>query len=604
MSFAAEPFGVFVDDLVGGLTGAVVREAFTFLDDGSYRLGFSSDFLASTLRMHGIVAGAYFRFTPAVDFSVDDDGTLHWLESAPSVPKAGAHWPDRGTDFFANYERKPEGRPAPTLTDRNAGSVVRTLADSFAREYAVLSKQLELVYRAGFLGSANARDLEQVAALVGIRRRTRTFAVGEVVFSRTTPAPADIFVPAGTLISTGQPPQVTVETTEARTLRSGTISVSIPVASQVTGPAGVAGAQTLTVIHRPILGVEASSNPKPMIFGGEDETDDALRGRAERALETSGAATLGALIGALTTIEGIRDRDVRAVEDHLAFPGTVKLTIAADLDEDTAREAARVIESTRPAGIRVLHNLPVAPAIAQPPSDGGGADGSAPTSFGAPVATAGTSFPVGIFALVTPASSTLNVAQKAVLSANVEATLRAAVAEYGIGEPVIYNQLVAKAMAVDGVYDFALELYRAAPGASASGRFNLLPQPPDTRAQLTVLDVKLRGALIALDVSADVARLGLAAEADQGTVLAATRDDIGARLTRFVTGAGRPAQIDASSLLAALPATTDYKVTRLSYTVELLDEGLRILRDNVAITPDPEQQLWIRSVAVAEKDGS
>jgi hypothetical protein len=365
-------------------------------------VGFT-DFLSDTVRIHGLADAAYFRFTPGTDFKLDPDGTIRWLEGSAGVPKVGAHWPDRGTDFFANYERKPGSGTQTVLTDRNPGSVVRTLADSFAREYTVLSKQLELVYRAGFLATADGRDLEQVVALVGLSRRTRTFAVGELVLSRTSPAPADIFVPPGTQVSTNEPPEVTVETIEGRTLRSGTLSVPVPVQALVSGAPGVAAANTLSVIHRPILGIESVTNPEAMIFGGADESDDALRARATRALETSGAATIGAIIGALTTIDGIVERDVRAVEDHLSFPGTVKLTVAVDLDPDTATEAARLIESTRPAGIRVLHNLPLPPAPAKPPSDGGG---GAPLGPLPPLASSsGTRFSVGILALVTPTST-------------------------------------------------------------------------------------------------------------------------------------------------------------------------------------------------------
>src|SRR6185503_13197715 len=109
-----------------------------------------------------------------------------------------------GSHFFASYELSPGVQAPPLLTDRNPGSVVRTLAESFAREYAVLSRQLELVYRGAFIDTAEGRDLDQVVALVGVERRGRTFASGEVVFSRSTPSPADIFIPEGTLVSTAE----------------------------------------------------------------------------------------------------------------------------------------------------------------------------------------------------------------------------------------------------------------------------------------------------------------------------------------------------------------------------------------------------------------
>ncbi|KYG09190.1 hypothetical protein BE21_19270, partial [Sorangium cellulosum] len=364
MSFAAEPFGLFVDDLVSGLTGGVVREELRFGVDGvELRLDSRDDFVDTTVRITGLADGAYTRFRMGVDFTIDTQGVITFLASAPGVPKAGATWPDRGSRLWVNYEHKPERHPAPRLTDRNPGSVVRTLAESFAREYAVVSRQLEAVYRAGFLATAEGRDLDQVAALVGVERRTRTYARGEVVFSRSTPAPADIFIPSGTRVSSSEVPAITVETIEPATLRAGAISVAAPVQALVAGPGGAAKPASLIVIHRPILGIDSASNPIALSFGGDDETDDALRRRASRALEASGRSTVGALTGALMTIDGIREQDVLIDEDPIAHPGTLKIRIAAQLDDARKRLAAELIRETRPAGVRVEHDL----ALPTPP---------------------------------------------------------------------------------------------------------------------------------------------------------------------------------------------------------------------------------------------
>ena len=96
----------------------------------------------------------------------------------------------------------PDPQAPPRLTDRNPGSILRTLAESFAREYAVVSRQLERVYDEAFIETADGRALDQLVALVGVTRRTQLFAVGEVVFSRLTPAPGDVTIEAGTPIST------------------------------------------------------------------------------------------------------------------------------------------------------------------------------------------------------------------------------------------------------------------------------------------------------------------------------------------------------------------------------------------------------------------
>src|SRR5258708_31717709 len=161
-----------------------------------------------------MAAGAFARFRPDLDYTLSTDNIIGWKQQANGTPAAGAVWPDPGTLFFVNYDLAAQTGAAPLLSDRNPGSVTRLLAESFAREFAVLSRQLEGVYRAGFLDTATGRDLDQLVALLGLVRRTRTAAAGTVVFSRGTPAGADVFIPAGTLISTAQPPPVAFETTE------------------------------------------------------------------------------------------------------------------------------------------------------------------------------------------------------------------------------------------------------------------------------------------------------------------------------------------------------------------------------------------------------
>ena len=595
MTFAAEPYGVFVDDLVSALTGGVVREDFVFLEElRPFKLG--SSFQPGTVRIQGLANGAFFRFREGTDFAVGGDGTIAWLESAPGTPAAGATWPDRGTHFFASYERPPDAQAPPLLTDRNPGSVLRTLAESFAREYAVLSRQLELVYRGAFLETAEGRDLDQVVTLVGVERRSRTFASGEAVFSRSTPAPADVFIPEGTLISTSEVPAVTVATTDDRTLRAGTLSVAAPVRALVEGPGGAAPAGSLTVIHRPILGIESVTNPQAMTFGGGSETDESLRRRAARALEASGQSTVGAITGALVSVEGIREQDVRVEEDHLAFPGLVKVSVASDLSPERSARAAELIEETRPAGVRVIHNLAVTPAPSPPPSSEsqGEEPGPAPPAPG----VEGIWFPIGVKAVVTPAAATLTAGQKSALTSAVEVAIRAFVESLGVGETVVYNRLVAAIIGVDGVYDVSLDLLPAG-SSTQSGRRSLTPSPVTTRPRLDALDVTLRGALIALDVAVVVERRGLGATADPAQALEDARADILNRFQTLLAGITTP--ITQATLVGALPDTATYSVQELAYTAEFVDEGLRISAPNKEIQPADDQQVAIRTVNVTEQ---
>jgi len=593
MSYAAEPYGVFVDDLVSNLTGGVTREEYRYPNLGSpWQLAFRDDHMPKTVRVQGIVDGAYTRFERDRDFKIDAQGIISWIADDSPGDALDARRPDRGSRFYVSYERKPENRHAPLLTDRNPGSVLRTLAESFAREFTVISKQMEKVYRAGFLETADDRDLDQVVALVGVKRRTQQYASGEVVFSRDTPAPADINIPAGTLISTSDVPPVTVETGEARTLRAGSLSEAVPVRATIEGTTGKALADSLTVIHRPILGIQNVNNPLDLGFTGEKETDEGLRKRAARALEGSGASTIDAIVSALTTIEGLREQDVKVTEDHVNHPGLIKITIAAPLTKTQAVRAAALINDSRPAGIKVLHNLVTSPEISVPAliEEVSGPAEDAPG--------AGTSedvwFPLALRIKVIPTVAALTAEEKKTLSNSVASAVSAAVAELGIGEPVIYNTLVSVAMSQSGVKDVMLEIY---PKGAGSGRSNIIV-PQTSRARLDSADVSSDtiGALVALDLTISIRLKGRLLLQDEDQAVAFVRDDITTLLDTWL-GLGQ-ADIDQALLLGQLPSGDDYEITDLSYNAEFVEQGLVLLVDSPSLSLDPDQQPWLRTLKI------
>ena len=118
-----------------------------------------------------------------------------------------------------------------------------------------------------------------------------------MVFSRSSPAPADIQIFAGTRVSTTDAAPAVFETVEAKTLRRGELSVEASIVALEAGSAGVVAAGLIGVINRPILGVDRVENPQPTRFSAATETDEALRARARGALDHAGKATTSALIG-------------------------------------------------------------------------------------------------------------------------------------------------------------------------------------------------------------------------------------------------------------------------------------------------------------------
>ena len=486
------------------------------------------------------------------------------------------------------------------------GSVTRLLAESFAREYAVLSRQLEGIYQAGFLDTATGRDLEQQAALVGVVRRRRLSAGGSVVFSRTSPAPADIFIPAGTKLTTAQPPPSVFETTEDRTLQRGNLSVEAPVSAVLPGATGLVAANVISIINRPILGIDSLVNPQPTRFSGADETDALLRTRCRRALEGAGKATTGSLLAALTTLPGLREKDIRIAEDYLAHPGVVNLNVAfpemTETELSSMREqAVALIDAVRPVGVRINHNIdaprPLGPAT---PTTGAVAEDStsgAPATVGVTATASDLFLPVDVEVQVTPMTLSLSADQRTQLVKRAEDTVTAFIAEAGIGDILIYNRLVARLMSLEGVLDVALRLYpQTAPGSS--GRKNLVPDNPTVKPVKGIIDVKIGGALIMLNVAIAVTLKGAALAApDPGAAKAAALVDFAEKMKTFIaTLEGGTLSVDL--LKNKLTGSDTYSVGDLHYHAEYVEAGVRIHQQDVQLPLTGLERLWVRNVAL------
>ncbi len=237
------------------------------------------------------------------------------------------------------------GRAA--LTDTTEGSVLRTLVEAFSREIAVAYEQLETVYETGYLDTAQGPALDKVVLLAGLTRRRGGHLEGLVRFARGTPAPGNIAVPAGTLVTGAEAPAF--ETTENATLREGETQVLVTVRSVEPGEEAVPG-DAVNLIATPIAGIETISG-QSAAFTPEsaEETDEELRERARYALRRRRASTLEGIRSAVAAL-GLED--VRVV-DHRDQRGVIKVLIGdPDLPAARVDEIRQTVEEVRPAGIR------------------------------------------------------------------------------------------------------------------------------------------------------------------------------------------------------------------------------------------------------------
>jgi uncharacterized phage protein gp47/JayE len=353
MTFVAQNYERFADDLLTALTGGVIREEHRFTGiEESYSLS-SPGAIAATVKVFGQRNDSFALFEGGIDCDYKtEEEVIAWKEKG--------RLPDDRSYFYVNYYLQ-EGRRR--LTDRNPGSVTATLAEAFAREFAVLHKQMEMIYQSAFVGLATGTSLDHVAALLAIDRKDAKFAGGEALFKRNTPAEGDITIPVGTLVSTDQglnsgPPQ-NFETTDKRTLRRGQLSVVVPIRAQAEGSAGRVEAGTIKNINRPIFGIESVINEAPTFFATGKETDEELRRRIKGTLERAGKSTLNAIkFSLIEEISGINEGNVQVSETSEPGKVEVKFGLGGGVKPEMVRRIEGTIFNSRAAGVRVTHNLP------------------------------------------------------------------------------------------------------------------------------------------------------------------------------------------------------------------------------------------------------
>lgn len=140
-------------------------------------------------RVTGLRGRHFFVFNEGEDYSFSSS-RLAWLE--------GGSRPDENSRFEIEftYREAPSG-----LTDLNPGSVVGTLLRAAAREMAMLYAQMDEVYRRAFIHYASGVALDNVVALLGVKRTPALKAKGAVTFSRKKAPAQTVTIVQGTRVA-------------------------------------------------------------------------------------------------------------------------------------------------------------------------------------------------------------------------------------------------------------------------------------------------------------------------------------------------------------------------------------------------------------------
>ncbi len=348
VSLLERPYAEVVADILTAVVGGVVNEPIYFdLKQTLYKLAQPAAAVRSLVGLlRGTVAGqstvTRYSFQQDVDYAFSAaDNAIVWL---------GAAQPDDESTFYVDYVRVDSSSP---LSDVNVGSVTRTLSEAIGREIATVYQQIGLAYAGGFVDTATGQALDLVVAILGVTRKTKEYAAGLVTFFRDPAAGSgSITIPPGTALSSAKG-EAGFVTAELRTLQAGQVRIDLPVRADDAskGPAGVVGANTITVLAAPIIGISRVTNFDPTVLGAADESDEALRARAKAVLQGTGKATIAALARAVfdehATLDEIRDPN--SAPPKGSDPGTVLLLVSTPPERFVSLQSA--VQQTRAAGV-------------------------------------------------------------------------------------------------------------------------------------------------------------------------------------------------------------------------------------------------------------
>lgn len=305
------------------------------------------------------------------------------------------------------------------LTANAPGTTNRTVAEACSLPVAEAYYLLGLLLDAFFLERASGEFLDlRVRDRLPDGRKPGTQATGRITFSRSSPAIAQITVPAGTTVVT---PDGTVEvvTTETGTIRVGDTYVTVAARATAVGATGNLPAGTaLRIKGLGVQGIETVTVAPPGFTGGTDrETDEQLRERYLFALRNPRRSGSVADYKAWAlAVNGVTDATVRPLARG---PGTVDILITTGggiPDQDLVDTVQAAIDAVKPAvdDARVL-----APAVST----------------------------VDVEVAITPAPGyTVGGLAPAVRQA-----IRNYIIGLGVGEPVLVARLIVAVMSVQGV---------------------------------------------------------------------------------------------------------------------------------------------------------
>jgi uncharacterized phage protein gp47/JayE len=188
-----------------------------------------------------------------------------------------------------------------------------------------------------FLDSARGTTLDRlVFDRYGLSRKPASQALGSVNFTTTTPAPATMPIPRGTVVATSDGRQFV--TWADATFPMGSVGpIVVEVRSTLPGSDQQARANTITSIQSQITNQTDDlrvTNPLATAGADDEEEDDQLRARARLFFTTARRGTLKAIEAAALSVPGVRTANVFEGLDALGRPARFVNLVVTDAYTD------------------------------------------------------------------------------------------------------------------------------------------------------------------------------------------------------------------------------------------------------------------------------
>jgi uncharacterized phage protein gp47/JayE len=199
---------------------------------------------------------------------------------------------------------------------------------------------LDFVKRQLLPTTATGEFLDNHASDRGLTRLPAVKASGTVQFYVNAPNPNDIFIPQGTIVSSGGRYPVRYSTDEGVTLAHGTDVVSAPCSAISGGVNGNAAAGTVNNLITGVAGIDRVTNLYPIQGGCDAESDEELRARILRSYKTISNGVNEVYYESLAlSVEGVTSASVVAGERG---EGTVNIYIRSQRLPSTPELVNRV----------------------------------------------------------------------------------------------------------------------------------------------------------------------------------------------------------------------------------------------------------------------